>query len=738
MQTNHLRSPWVTTSVVILVSIVWVALRHAYGAQLQIPLSFVVPMLLCVWTRRRWQLWGMAAAFVVAICVPMLLHRTEPEQDRPEHWLPFLATLFNIIIGATVIHLILRLRDRLDDRTNRIQLQNTQLHAQAEELRRQNEEINNQAEELTEQNEEFESQAEELERQNQELSEANERLANREEVLHAAVECSRVAGGARAALEAVCRRTLDIVGPPAGALALLELNSQGLVPRVQAMQDDHPPLPDRWPVEGSLGKVVLQQDQTAYVDDLLKRPDLSAPFDGAGAYRSALATPVRVGGRIAGLLVLCSREPTHWTQEQFRLVEWAAAQVAPLLDSLHWQDELQQRAAAVEAANQAKDQFLAMLSHELRTPLTPVLAAASALESDPRLPPDVRAELAMIQRNVAVQSRLIDDLLDLTRIARGKLDLKQQLLPIATLLREGAAIVAAEVDASEQVLSVDVSLPPECAILGDAARLQQVFWNLLKNAVKFSPRRGRLSVSAAIREGHPRKSDSGGRRVVIRIADEGVGIDRADLERIFQPFEQATAARQRGGNGGLGLGLSIAKAIVDLHDGLLYATSDGPGRGSVFTVELPLADVVPAAPASGGDGAKPAPAAELQPLRVLLVEDHGDTGMVMARLLRRAGHEVVHAQSIHDAWSAWETKRFDMVISDLGLPDGSGLDLMRRIREQDPAVPGVCMSGFGMESDVQDSRAAGFAEHLIKPIDMQQLHAAVRRLAPARSSGSKN
>jgi signal transduction histidine kinase/CheY-like chemotaxis protein len=545
-----------------------------------------------------------------------------------------------------------------------------------------------------------------------------------------------VAGGARAALEAVARRTLSIVGSPAAALALLELVDGRLTARMRVEVDQHPALPNDWPLEGSLGQVVLQKDQTAYVDDLQRRPDLSAPFDAAGQYRSALATPIRLGGRPSGLLIVCSTTPNHWTQEQFRLVEWAAAQVAPLLDSLRWQEALQQRAEAVEQANQAKDQFLAMLSHELRTPLTPVLAAAGALEEDPRLPAEVRAELAMIQRNVAVQSRLIDDLLDLTRIARGKLELVHHELAVVPLLKEAAAIVAADLDAKEQGLDLDIGVPADVTVRGDGARLQQVFWNLLKNGSKFSPRGTRLRLQAKVLPGHPRHPDREGERLLVQITDEGVGIDGGDLERIFRPFEQAAAARRRGGNGGLGLGLSIAQAIVDLHEGRLYATSNGTGHGSVFTVELPL--IAPStAPGASTPAAGPAATTEPMGARVLLVEDHGDTGRVMARLLRRHGHTVVHAETVASALAAWEAGPFQLVVSDLGLPDGSGLELMRWLRERDGAVPGICMSGFGMESDVQASREAGFAEHLIKPVDMQQLHATIRRLLPTAVSSDR-
>jgi signal transduction histidine kinase/BarA-like signal transduction histidine kinase len=714
---------WLTTLIVVVTIGVWGWLRLVYFRDDILTLSFLLPMFLCVWTRRQWQLYLMAAAFVAMTLAKSLWIFDSVAISQRQKDLYLGTTLINILLGTIVVHLLIQMRARVERRELQLREKQAELEAQAEELSAQNEEMSAQAEELSEQNVELETQREEMEEQNRELQAANGRLANREEILHAAVECTRVAGGGRAALEAVCERTMSIVGAPAGALAVLELVEGRLEARAQSVREGNPPLPAHWPLPGSLGQVVVEKDQTAYVDDLQRRPDLSAPLDTAGHYRSALATPVRMGGRAAGLLVVCSREPSHWTQEQFRLLEWAAAQIAPLLDSLRWQEALQQRATTVEAASQAKDQFLAMLSHELRTPLTPVLAAAGALEHDPRLPADVRAELAMMQRNVSVQSRLIDDLLDLTRIARGKLELKPQVLPLAPLLLQAASIVAPELDANEQSLDLDLQLPASCGVTGDGARLQQVFWNLLKNAIKFSPRHSRIALEARLAPAAAEEAEM----AVVAVRDPGVGIDPADLERIFQPFEQGNRPRTSGGFGGLGLGLSIAEAIVKLHQGKLRVQSDGAGRGSVFTVELPVT-VLPTAGATAVESTSSADGEPLTGARLLLVEDHADTGRVMARLLKRAGFQVVYAESVEKAWAAWQAGEFDLVVSDIGLPDGTGLDLMRKIREVRPTATGVCMSGFGMESDLEASRQAGFAEHLIKPVDMQQMQAAIRRL----------
>lgn len=217
----------------------------------------------------------------------------------------------------------------------------------------------------------------------------------------------------------------------------------------------------------------------------------------------------------------------------------------------------------------------------------------------------------------------------------------------------------------------------------------------------------------------------------VEVSDEGAGIDASNIDRIFQPFEQVAATvKQRGNDGGLGLGLAIAKALVELHHGTISVASNGVGRGATFSVELPLATTMVETlqnrcgrlPREGMEGRRNAQ-------RILLVEDHGDTGRVLARLLRNAGYVVEHAETAGSALEMFGRDEFDLVISDLGLPDESGLELMKKLRTLQPHLAGICLSGYGMEDDLNACRAAGFSEHLTKPVDMQQLHSAIARVA---------
>jgi two-component system CheB/CheR fusion protein len=398
------------------------------------------------------------------------------------------------------------------------------------------------------------------------------------------------------------------------------------------------------------------------------------------------------------------------------------------------QEALETAHRELQEAVETKDRFLATLSHELRTPLTPVLAVVSRLTADPRMAP-FGGELAMIQRNVELEARLIDDLLDLTRIARGKLELHRQQIDARRVIEH--ALATAEQDVAAGGLRLDVRLTREKhRIWADAPRLTQVFWNLLSNAVKFTPAGGTITVESWLTG-----SLAGPRELAIAVRDTGIGIEPEMLPRIFDAFEQ-TDRRITRRFGGLGLGLAVSRAIVDLHGGRLLAESDGRGSGACFTVRLPIETA-----AVQGDldetgvwfsrrrpAAAATPAVEAdRPLHILLVEDHEDTADAMADLLRLMGHEVTVATSVAAALTAagatqnGSGRRLDLVVSDLGLPDGSGQDVMRELSRR-YGLRGIALSGYGMEDDVRRSHEAGFLRHLTKPVDLQMLKAAIRQV----------
>ena len=373
---------------------------------------------------------------------------------------------------------------------------------------------------------------------------------------------------------------------------------------------------------------------------------------------------------------------------------------------------------AVKRASKAKDEFLAALSHELRTPLTPVMLSAGTLRRDERLPPDVREQMEMIVRNIVLEARMIDDLLDLTRIARGSLAVRLERCDAHLLLRQTCEIVQSELAAKSLHLTEDFAAGRSW-IEADPTRLQQVFWNLLRNAIKFTPAGGHVRLST----GHE------GDRLVIKISDTGIGISSEMLGRIFEPFEQAGLANDHR-FGGLGLGLAIAHAVIVQHQGKITAESEGPNRGATFRLELHAV-----APPDEALATAPAPSEELQPqtrpLRLLIVEDHEPTLQTLARLLARGGHQITCASSIATAMEAGQAQAFDVLISDIGLPDGFGYDLLPQLRALQPALQAIVLSGYGAEEDTRKSREAGFYTHLTKPIDFAEVKRALHTVASA-------
>lgn len=384
-------------------------------------------------------------------------------------------------------------------------------------------------------------------------------------------------------------------------------------------------------------------------------------------------------------------------------------------------DALTKAKELAEAGSRAKDDFLAALSHELRTPLTPVLLSAASLRQDSRLPEDARSALGMMERNIALEGRLIDDLLDLTRITRGKLQIRPEDCDVHALLGHALEIVRDEALRKNIVFHLDLGARL-CGVSGDPSRLQQAFWNLLKNAVKFTPEGGAVKVRTR-NEG----SANNGARWILEVRDTGVGFDPGAAERIFQPFEQGGRENDHR-FGGLGLGLAIARAVVDLHGGHIRASSPGPALGATFTVDLPHAHESTAAPQMRAESTRPP--IERAPLRILLVEDHEPTLAVLSRLLKKAGHEVITADKVSAALTVSREERFDVLVSDLGLPDGTGIELMVKLRAAQPGLRGIALSGYGMEDDFARTREAGFANHLVKPVVFEQLTQALDELRP--------
>jgi PAS domain S-box-containing protein len=383
-------------------------------------------------------------------------------------------------------------------------------------------------------------------------------------------------------------------------------------------------------------------------------------------------------------------------------------------------EELRLAKEVAERANLAKDDFLATLSHELRTPLTPALMAVSALQQDQTLSPRAQADLAMIRRNIALETRLIDDLLDLTRIAHNKLEMLEVPLELHGVLQNSIDICLAGIEGKTLDLSLNLSAS-ETNTKGDIVRLQQVFWNVIRNATKFTPIGGTIRILTS----NPQPD-----QFRVTVADSGIGFDPADAEKLFESFRQmGVGATKR--SGGLGLGLAISRAIINAHGGRIWAESPGPDLGATMHVELPLRRVAP--PVTSEIAPSVATSARL---RILLVEDHEDTRHVFQAILSRKGHSVKGAANGEAALALASNNAFDLVISDLGLPDFSGTELMTILQER-YSMRGVALSGYGMEEDIRRSKSAGFAYHLTKPVDPAKIDQLLAELTrEIRESGN--
>ncbi len=367
-----------------------------------------------------------------------------------------------------------------------------------------------------------------------------------------------------------------------------------------------------------------------------------------------------------------------------------------------------------ESANRAKDRFLAVLSHELRTPLSPIAVAIAMMEQHPQLPPELREDVAMIRRNIALETKLIDDLLDLSRVTTGKLRLQMQTASVHTILTHAMENCAGDIAKGITVHS-DLSAAFD-AVTADPARLQQLFWNLLRNAAKFTPAGGHIFIRTA--------HDPLRRRVIIEVRDTGVGIASDALPRIFDAFDQGSSniAREFGG---LGLGLAIAKAVAEAHGGAVHAASEGLNQGATFTVELPTAEnPITQVPVPSIPAATSIPHVNA---KILLVEDHPDTARTLAKVLGMLHYDVKIANTVAAALELASSEHFDLVLSDIGLPDATGYELMEKLREHH-GLRGIALSGYGMDEDMRKSRNSGFSHHLVKPVNLDHLSATINRV----------
>ncbi|NYE60630.1 PAS domain S-box-containing protein [Duganella sp. 1224] len=445
--------------------------------------------------------------------------------------------------------------------------------------------------------------------------------------------------------------------------------------------------------------------------------------------RSYLAVPVALrNGEVIGCLMFGHSQPGMFSERTERIIGGIAAQAAVAIDNARLYESERQARAEAERTSQMKDEFLATLSHELRTPLTAILGWAQVLRRGSRGEADLHRGLQTIERNARLQAQLIEDLLDMSSIASGRVKLEMQPLAPAALAATAIESVRPAAEAKQIRIDTDFTAMPD-VVAGDANRLQQVLWNLLSNALKFTPRGGTVSVGV-------RREDE---QIAISVRDSGIGISPAFLGHVFERFRQADATTTRE-HGGLGLGLAIAKHLVEQHGGTISAASEGEGRGACFTVRLPrrpAAAPLAATPAAADDAApgEHGAAHDLSGLQVLVVDDEADARELIKRILADCNAEVLTAATATEALQLLQHERPDLLVSDLGMPEVDGYGLLDRIRALGPArggnLPAIALTAFARSEDRLKALSSGFLAHIAKPVEPNELIAKVAAMGAA-------
>jgi PAS domain S-box-containing protein len=389
----------------------------------------------------------------------------------------------------------------------------------------------------------------------------------------------------------------------------------------------------------------------------------------------------------------------------------------------HLADSERAARADAEHASHLKDEFLATVSHELRTPLNAILGWSQILASSAtNSPEDLEEGLATIERNARAQARIIEDLLDMSRIINGKVRLDMQRLDLPAIIETAVAILHPAAEAKGIQLESFIDPLRDLSVTGDSNRIQQVLWNLISNAVKFTPRAGRVQVKLEPADSHIR----------ISVTDTGEGIRPEFLPYVFDRFRQSDASITRR-HGGLGLGLSIVKQVVELHGGSIRAASDGPGHGSTFTISLPITSVTIFPAATHETGPLPKASAqvqvvdskiELDGVRVLVVDDEPDARQMVKRVLEARHALVKTTGSTDEAVQLLQDEKFDVLVSDIGMPDEDGYTLIKRVRSINQAnrdIPAIALTAYARQEDRVRALAASFEKHVIKPVEPAEL-----------------
>jgi two-component system CheB/CheR fusion protein len=447
--------------------------------------------------------------------------------------------------------------------------------------------------------------------------------------------------------------------------------------------------------------------------------------------RSYVAVPLMRDGRWVASLWASDDQPREWTKEEVSLLRSVAERTWTAIEKLRAEAERerllhseQEARDVAEKANQLKDEFLATLSHELRNPLNVILGYSELFLRMPEIDESsrLRKMAEALRRNAQSQSQLINDLLDLSRLQRGKISLSHETVSLAAIIDNAVETVRAE--AAAKGIEIRLKLADQFLLVdGDRLRLQQIAWNVLNNAVKFTPAGGSISISLSREQ----------QNAALVVTDTGQGIDASFLPHVFEMFRQADSSNSRR-HGGMGIGLALVQQLVQLHGGTIAAESAGADKGARFTIRLPLTS--DAAAYGAATTAPPLKLTALANTDFLIVDDSADTIAMLDQLLKLSGANVTTASNGAEALRIASEREFDVILSDISMPEMDGFEFLQRLRRiaGRQNVPVIAITGFGRTDDVERARAAGFHSHLTKPLNINALSEVLEQITNGNRS----
>ena len=538
-----------------------------------------------------------------------------------------------------------------------------------------------------------------------------------------------------ACLEEILKVAIEISGADKGNLHLVEPGTGVLALNAECGFDDE--FSESFSEEGQFPVSVkaFETRQRVIVENVRQ----SALFAGSSSLnamnnarvRAVQSTPlISSSGNVLGVISTHFMTALRPTEQELRLMDLLARQAADYLERKQVEREREELLArehelrqTAEEANRLKDEFLAIMSHELRNPLNVILGYAELLlrSDEIRNAAGLRRMADAVKRNAVAQSKLIRDLLDLSRLRSGKLELNREIVsPVVSIHN---AIETVRLDAQGKNIDVEVEAPEELIFVeADPVRLEQVIWNLLNNSIKFTPPDGHIAVRLRVEPDE----------IVLTVEDDGQGIDAAFLPHIFEIFRQAESGTNRP-QAGMGIGLAVVQQLVELHGGSVTAHSDGLGHGASFTIRLPR---------SGENRVHEEPSTNLridslEGMAVLVVDDSEDTAEMVRSLLEIGGADVTAVTSGFEALRAAGEKQFDVVLSDISMPGMDGFEFLGKLRRLPgyASLPAVALTGFGRPEDVQRAHRQGFYAHLTKPFDIQALAGLLQKMPRQRATG---